>query len=115
MKQPLRKIKICKKHGEQEFIQETNGYFRCKRCRNNHVIKNRQDVKIKLIEYKGGKCVKCGYDKCVASLTFHHLDPTEKEVKIGGSSYNFEFLKKEVDKCILVCANCHGEIHSNIV
>jgi hypothetical protein len=108
---PLRIIKNCKKHGEQEFVKEKNGYFRCRRCRNNHVIKNRQNVKVRLIEYKGGKCVKCGYDKCVSSLTFHHLDPKEKEFGISGSTVNFEVLRKESDKCILVCRNCHGEIH----
>ena len=112
---PLRIKKVCKKHGEQEFVQEKNGYFRCRRCRNNHVIKNRQDVKLKLIEYKGSKCKICGYNKCIRSLGFHHLDPSKKELKIGGSTLNFNFLKQEVDKCILVCSNCHGEIHEGLI
>jgi predicted HNH restriction endonuclease len=39
------------------------------------------------------------------------LNPDEKDFQIGGSSYSFEKLKIEVDKCIMVCSNCHIEIH----
>ena len=78
------------------------------------VINWRKRTKIKLIEYKGGSCEKCNYNKSVSALQFHHLDPKEKDFQIGGSSYSFENLKKEVDKCILVCANCHIEIHEEL-
>jgi hypothetical protein len=79
------------------------------------VIRWRQRAKLKLVEYKGGKCIRCGYNKCIASLNFHHRDPEEKEFSITGKSYSFERLKKEVDKCDLVCANCHGEIHNGLL
>jgi hypothetical protein len=46
-------------------------------------------------------------------LEFHHLDPNEKDFSIGGKSWSLERLKKEVDKCILICANCHRELHSS--
>lgn len=72
-------------------------------------------AKLKAIEYKGGKCCICGYDKCARSLTFHHLDPTKKDFGISGSTKSFEKLKPELDKCILVCANCHGEIHEGLI
>lgn len=75
------------------------------------VIIWRQKAKIKLVEYKGGKCEKCGYSKCIDALEFHHKDPNEKDFTIGGKSWSFERLKIEADKCILVCANCHREIH----
>ena len=71
------------------------------------VISYRRRTKIKLVEYKGGECEKCGYK----ALEFHHLDPNKKDFTIGGKSWSFERLKKEVDKCILVCSNCHKEIH----
>ena len=71
----------------------------------------RQRAKLKLIEYKGGKCERCGYNKCHVALEFHHLNPDEKDFTISGKSWSFERLKKEVDKCILVCSNCHKEIH----
>ena len=79
------------------------------------VILWRKRVKQKLIEYKGGKCDFCGYDKCNRSLQFHHLDPNEKDFSISGKSLSFEKLKSEVDKCVLVCANCHCEIHDGLI
>jgi len=76
-----------------------------------NVIYWRQRAKIKLVEYKGGECNKCGYNKCIDALEFHHLNPEEKDFGISGKSWSFERLKKEVDKCLLVCSNCHKEIH----
>lgn len=72
-------------------------------------------IKLKAIEYKGGKCEICGYDKCVRSLDFHHINPKEKEFGIGsGVCKSWKKIKIELDKCMLVCKNCHGEIHHNI-
>ena len=79
------------------------------------VILWRKRVKQKLIEYKGGKCEFCGYDKCNRSLQFHHLDPNKKNFSISGKSLSFEKLKNEVDKCVLVCSNCHCEIHDGLI
>ena len=70
--------------------------------------KNIQTLK----EEYGAKCSKCGYDKCMAALEFHHLDPTVKEGKIIGSTLSLEKQRVEASKCILVCANCHREMHS---
>lgn len=78
------------------------------------VIDWRRRTKEKLVEYMGGKCVCCGYSKCVRSLHFHHKDPNEKDFTISGKSHSFERLKHEVDKCVLVCSNCHGEIHDGV-
>jgi hypothetical protein len=65
---------------------------------------------------KGGKCSICGYNKCMQALEFHHLDPNQKDIGVSTNlSTNFDKLKKEVEKCILVCANCHREIHSGLV
>ena len=75
------------------------------------VINWRKRTKIALVEYKGGKCCVCGYNKCIEALEFHHLDPSQKDFQISGNSKSFEHLKQEVDKCILVCSNCHKEIH----
>jgi len=78
------------------------------------VVSWRQRKKQALVEYKGGCCEKCGYSKSVSALQFHHINPNEKDFTIGGSSYSFERLKKEVDKCIMVCSNCHIEIHEEL-
>lgn len=81
-----------------------------------HVSNYRQKMKERLVEYKGGKCEICGYNKCISALDFHHIDPSEKDFTISNSKVlSFEKCKSEVDKCILVCANCHREIHYNEV
>lgn len=80
----------------------------------NKVIRWKQRRKQKLVEYKGGKCELCGYDKCVRSMEFHHKDPTQKDFNISSATVGLERCKKEVDKCMLVCSNCHGEIHFEI-
>ena len=80
------------------------------------VTKRRRKIKRMSVEYKGGKCEKCGYNKSLSALEFHHLDPSEKDFSIGngGNSKSWEKIKVELDKCILVCANCHREIHDEI-
>jgi hypothetical protein len=66
----------------------------------------------KCIAYKGGKCIYCGYNKCPRSLVFHHRDPTTKSFGISGNyGLGWPLLQAELDKCDLICANCHGEIH----
>ena len=79
--------------------------------RSESVVAWRKRTKIKLIEYMGGKCFVCGYDKCVGALQFHHKNPNEKDFTISGKTLSFDRLKNEVDKCMLVCSNCHAEIH----
>lgn len=68
--------------------------------------------KIKCVEYLGGKCQNCGYNACIASMDFHHIDPNTKERKIANSiTCSWNTLKQELDKCRLLCANCHREFH----
>lgn len=71
--------------------------------------------KLKMILYKGGKCIKCNYDKCITALEFHHRDPTNKLFDIADSAYNrnWERVKNEIDKCDLLCSNCHREVEEN--
>ena len=105
-------IKKCERHGETEHAFY-NGKLRCKKCLVEYDYQKRHRIKEQLVEYKGGKCEICGYNKCLNALDFHHRNPEEKEYALNTANYNksFEKLKKEVDKCILVCANCHREIH----
>lgn len=77
--------------------------------------KYRRTIKQLLVEYKGGKCQICGYNRCIKALEFHHLNPQEKDCTISGGTKSFDSLKPEVDKCILVCSNCHREIHAGLV
>ncbi len=68
--------------------------------------------KIQALEYKGGKCLRCGYNKCPAALVFHHKDPMKKEFRIGGVPHTWVRLKKELDKTVLLCCLCHTELHA---
>lgn len=80
------------------------------------VFIKRRAIKNALITYKGGKCERCGYNKCFRALEFHHLDPSEKDFGISKCiTKSFSLLKTEVDKCILLCSNCHAEIHEELM
>jgi len=87
-----------------------------KKNRVNSVTKRRRNLKIIAVKYKGGCCKKCGYDKCIGALEFHHLDPTQKDFGISqkGTTRSWEKIKIELDKCIMVCSNCHREIHEDL-
>ncbi len=80
------------------------------------VAKRRKKLRQLAITSKGGKCQICGYDKCSGALEFHHIDPDIKDfsVSVDGSTRSWQRIKKEIEKCVLVCANCHREIHGDI-
>lgn len=86
----------------------------CKRCHNDKMLTKRKLMIRKARELLGGKCSICSYDKCAAALEFHHTDPTKKNMEIGSARYGWERTEKELKKCILICANCHREIHANL-
>lgn len=78
------------------------------------VAQRRKKMRRMLIEYKGGRCELCGYDKCVDALDLHHRDATTKVFGISSSGLtrSWEKNRAEADKCVLLCANCHREIHA---
>jgi len=80
------------------------------------VDKRRKIIRQKSIEFKGNKCAICGYNKCIKALEFHHLDDKQKDFGISAKGYtrSWDKVKKEIDKCILLCANCHREVHEGI-
>jgi transcription elongation factor Elf1 len=79
------------------------------------VGKRRRKVRIMAVEYKGGKCVFCGYDKYVGALDFHHLEDKSFGISAKGYTRSWEAVKEELNKCILVCANCHRELHAGLL
>jgi 5-methylcytosine-specific restriction endonuclease McrA len=81
------------------------------------VKKRRRKLREMAVEYKGGKCVFCGYKRDITALDFHHLDESKKDFGLSqrGLTRSWNRIRKELDKCILVCANCHREIHSGIL
>lgn len=77
-----------------------------------YVSKARQKIKEDLVYIHGGKCIMCGYNKCMAALQFHHIKPEEKKFGLSnGQGRSWEETLKESKKCVLVCSNCHMEIH----
>ena len=87
-----------------------------KRNNSEAVAKRRKNMKMKAIEYKGGKCCICGYDGYSGALEFHHINSDDKEFGISerGWTISWERIRREVDKCILVCSNCHKEIEAGV-
>lgn len=85
----------------------------CKECDDVRSKERINKTKKQCIEYKGGCCIKCGYNKCIFALDFHHKDPTQKKFNISKYRKNsFQSLKSELDKCDLLCSNCHRELWS---
>ncbi len=95
-------------------LKGASGY--CKICTNKNTVERQKKFKIQCVEYKGGKCVCCMYNICLTALEFHHLESSEKEFTISQLRLTkfHDRVKKELDKCALVCANCHREIHEGI-
>ena len=80
-----------------------------------YVVTWRQRTKQRAITYMGGKCVVCGYDRCPRALTFHHLEPSNKDFVISSVTRAWDKIKIELDKCVLLCANCHAEVHDGLI
>ena len=111
--------KLSKKYNITTYYIRKNLIIRTKTERkytgSQMVSEWRRRTKLKLIEYKGGGCLLCGYNKCVRALQFHHIDSDDKEFTISKVTKSFDKQKEEVDKCVLVCSNCHCEIHDGII
>ena len=106
----------CGRHGMTRFGLRGDGGFRCLACRSEAVVARRRFVKATLVAEAGGRCVLCGYDRSVAALQFHHLDPTTKAFHISrqGVTRSLARARAEAAKCALLCANCHAEVESGV-
>jgi transposase len=104
----------CPRHGQASHVRDSRGYFRCRTCRGDAVVRRRRRVKQILVEEAGGCCQLCGYDRSLAALEFHHLDPRKKQfgVASGGVARSLARVRAEVRKCILLCSNCHAEVEA---
>lgn len=107
----------CKKHGYTEFGARTNQNPRCRKCQVESTTQRRRKVAETLKLEAGGQCSNCGYSRCLAALDFHHSSPNQKEFGISsrGLTTSIGKLREETKKCVLLCANCHREIHAIIV
>ena len=106
----------CKYHSCNNLVTKSKSnnpkVFCCDKCKNKYFVDRRRWVmKLKAIAYLGGKCSNCGYSKFPQALEFHHKDRTTKAFGLGlPHTRSWERTKKEVDKCTLLCANCHREV-----
>ena len=113
-------MRPCPRHGETVFhLYRKNGpkpYYKCKRCVGEAVTRRHRKLRAILVEEAGGRCVVCGYRRCSFNLHFHHVDPARKSVEMTvARGLSIAAYRAEALKCVLVCANCHGEIESGLV
>ena len=92
----------CPRHGGVRHILDGRGYYRCRQCRIEAVVRRRRKVKETLVTEAGGKCRLCGYSRCLAALEFHHLDPTTKKFGLARrGARSIATLRSEARKCVL--------------
>ena len=100
---------------ETNSYKQNGGYSsKCKRCHCDATMDRQAKFKQDCVNYKGGRCQKCGYCKNTSALDFHHIDPNKKEFTI--SKYKAQKFDDriipELEKCELICRNCHAEAHN---
>lgn len=101
----------CKKESEQYKSYKKL----CRECVVRKTFEKRRRTKQLAVNYKGGSCEICGYNKCLEALDFHHIDPCTKDGNIANlltKCLSIDRLKNELDKCQLLCRNCHAEAHN---
>lgn len=108
---------LCSKCGETNPLKFPKGrYTECNKCRSKYNIEKGHEKRDFGIKYLGGKCICCGYDKYPSSLDFHHKDPLQKDPNFATKrGWSMDRLKEELDKCILLCKNCHAAFHAGYI
>jgi hypothetical protein len=108
-------VRTCATCGRRYAHNFRKGHTRriCNSCRSNAGGRAaRQVLKGRMVDYKGGRCEQCGYRTCLRALCFHHLDPSAKRFTIASSHLRrWESLCRELDRCVLLCHNCHAGVH----
>jgi hypothetical protein len=112
-------LRVCAVHGEQRhYAMSDRGVlrYRCRRCVGEAVTRRHRKLKQLLVDEAGVCCAVCGYDRVLGNLHFHHVDPAEKAFEIQmGLGKSIAAYREEARKCVLVCANCHGEIEAGLI
>jgi predicted transcriptional regulator len=114
----LSKNKIARKLG---CAKSTVTFYCSPKYRAKRLVqqrKRRNDAKAFIVDMLGGKCVHCGYNRCLSALESHHLDETKKArnvKKCSMAKYSMAFIKREIKKCVLLCSNHHREVHAGLL
>lgn len=121
IKNDIKKCKICKIDKIiTDFYKKDNLRYHtyCKKCSTIYHKRRLSEVKIKMILYKGGKCEKCKIsleESHYSIFDFHHIDPSQKDPKFTGiKSRKWSKIENEINKCQLLCSNCHRMEHAMI-
>lgn len=100
----------------REFEYSRNKGGTKSKCNSCHVADRRKAIKVLLVLEAGGKCIICGYDRCIRALEFHHLDSSTKEFNLAGNkTIGLAKMRKEAEKCVLLCANHHREVEEGLI
>lgn len=102
---------------ENSFVPKNaaaNQRLCCYDCMPDGIQLTRGMFLAKLKQVKGGRCIRCGYNTCLKALEFHHIDPKQKDFTISNDHFKLQDAVEESKKCILICSNCHKELHDNI-
>jgi len=102
---PFGKRLFCGRPGKSLSIEDLRNR------KSRYSKRKRIELKIWAVRYLGGKCERCDYDRNYAALTFHHRDAREKEMRFGAQIMAWSRMKRELDKCEILCENCHRELH----
>ena len=106
------KVEINASNGYKKAGTKGRFMSRCKPCFSSYCIKKWRDRKIKAIEDKGNKCFDCKQSFHYSVYDFHHLDPSKKDMSWNKTKMvNEAKMQAELDKCILLCSNCHRYRH----
>lgn len=114
-----KEIRLCNTHGSTVFAKHKVGgathAFRCLKCNTEKVAKVVNAKRERAYKEFGSECMLCGYSKCRAALDWHHLDPTIKDVEPSKVfSRSWENIVDELKKCVILCSNCHREVHAGV-
>lgn len=74
----------------------------------------RQKLRAKAVQYLGGRCAICGYDRCFSAFDFHHVELGVKDFTISQKMTSWAAIEREVKKCVLLCSRCHREVHDGL-
>jgi hypothetical protein len=88
----------------------------CGPCHNVYTLKAGQNKRTRAIEYFGGRCQACGFNKYSCSLDFHHKNRSTKSPKYSSMrGWSWERILEELKNCILLCKNCHAATHAGLL
>lgn len=108
---------VAAKHSQQKYCCTECSKIEKRRRSVLSVSKRRQKLKQKAVDHKGGSCITCGYMSYIGALEFHHLQPGGKDfgLSASGLTRSWEKILIEIEKCVLLCSNCHRETHAGLI